>query len=41
MGGTEDGEVKLILIVIYLSGLDHTWYVGVTVYIGKLSLHRL
>lgn len=32
MGGKEDGEFKLLLIVIYLSGLDHTWYVGVTAY---------
>lgn len=41
MGGKEDGEFKLLLIVIYLSGLDQTWYVGVTAYISKLPLHRL
>lgn len=41
MGGKEEGEFKLLLIFIYLSGLDQTWYVGVTAYISKLSLHRL
>lgn len=30
MGGKEDRKFKLLLNVIYLSGLDQTWYVGVT-----------
>lgn len=41
MGGKEDGEFKLLLIVIYWSSIDQTWYVGLTAYISKLSLHRL
>lgn len=41
MGGKEDGEFKLLLIVIYLSGFDQTWYVGLTAYISKLSLDWL
>lgn len=41
MGGKEDREFKLLSIVIYLSGLDQTSYVGVTAYISKLHLHSL